>query len=75
LITAVHQRGFRVSAVSREDLADVIVTRIAIESEALRRSMALGNDEWEELFRDWCHRPLPSEGKGHTFESGRVRQI
>jgi hypothetical protein len=44
---AVDQRGFRVSAVSQEDLADVIVIRITIEYEALRRSMSLGDDAWE----------------------------
>jgi hypothetical protein len=27
------------------------------------------------VFRDWWRRRLPSEGKGHTFESCRVRQF
>jgi GntR family carbon starvation induced transcriptional regulator len=56
LITAVDQRGFRVSLVSREDLDDIIVTRITIECEALRRSMTLGNDEWEAVAIAAFHR-------------------
>lgn len=47
LINAIGQRGFRVAAVSREDLIDITETRVTIESEALRRSMARGGVEWE----------------------------
>jgi len=47
LIVAIGQRGFRVSAMSREDLADITRLRSLIECEALRRSMRLGDGEWE----------------------------
>lgn len=47
LVTAVGQRGFRVASVSRADLEDITATRTLIEVEALSRSMADGNDEWE----------------------------
>jgi len=47
LIIAIGQRGFRVSAVSREDLADITRLRSLIECEALRRSMRHGDAAWE----------------------------
>jgi GntR family transcriptional regulator, carbon starvation induced regulator len=47
LIIAIGQRGFRVSAVSREDLADITRLRSLIECEALRRSMQRGDGAWE----------------------------
>jgi DNA-binding GntR family transcriptional regulator len=47
LVTAVGQRGFRVASVSRADLNDITAIRTLIEAEALRRSMANGDDEWE----------------------------
>lgn len=47
-VTSVDQKGFRVSPVSLEDLVDVTETRIQIEGEALRRSMARGGAEWLE---------------------------
>jgi DNA-binding GntR family transcriptional regulator len=40
-------RGFRVKAISYEDLADIVCIRTTIEREALRRSMANGGGEWE----------------------------
>jgi GntR family carbon starvation induced transcriptional regulator len=47
LIVAIGQRGFRVSAVSREDLQDITRLRSVIECEALRLSMKLGDGSWE----------------------------
>ncbi len=47
LIIAIGQRGFRVAEISREDLADITSMRLAIEREALRLSMAGGDDTWE----------------------------
>ena len=47
LIVAIGQRGFRVAAVSREDLADITRTRTVIEIEALRLAMEKGGDAWE----------------------------
>lgn len=47
LVNAIGQRGFRVKAISREDLADIVCIRTAIEKEALRRSIASGDGAWE----------------------------
>jgi len=40
-------RGFRVAGLSSADLADIAVTRTAVETMALRRSIAQGDDRWE----------------------------
>ncbi|PPC74009.1 GntR family transcriptional regulator [Pokkaliibacter plantistimulans] len=47
LVVAIGNRGFRVAAVSKEDLNDLLTTRSLIELEALRLSMKRGNHEWE----------------------------
>jgi GntR family transcriptional regulator, carbon starvation induced regulator len=47
LVDAIGMRGFRVKAISYEDLADIIRIRTTIEREALRLSMANGGGEWE----------------------------
>jgi GntR family transcriptional regulator, carbon starvation induced regulator len=47
LISAVGQKGFRVTSVSQGDLVDITEVRIMIESEALRRSIRDGRDDWE----------------------------
>jgi DNA-binding GntR family transcriptional regulator len=46
-VWAAGNRGFRVQAIGREDLEDIVGTRTIIEVEALRRSIARGGDEWE----------------------------
>ena len=46
LVIASDQRGFRVSPISRADLADVTQTRIEIEGVALRKSIERGDDAW-----------------------------
>jgi DNA-binding GntR family transcriptional regulator len=40
-------RGFRVKGLSKDDLLDIAVTRAAVESMALKRSIARGGDRWE----------------------------
>jgi DNA-binding GntR family transcriptional regulator len=47
LVQAIGQRGFRVASVSRGDLEDITRTRTLIEIEALRLSIARGDDKWE----------------------------
>jgi GntR family transcriptional regulator, carbon starvation induced regulator len=47
LVTFEGQRGFRVAATSREDFADLCDIRKIVETEALRRSILAGNDDWE----------------------------
>ncbi len=41
------QRGFRVAPVSLEDFEDITKTRVMLENEALRQSIALGDEAWE----------------------------
>jgi DNA-binding GntR family transcriptional regulator len=54
LVVAEDQRGFRVSALSMQDLTDVTNTRIELECLALRRSIARGGPAWEHgLMRAW----------------------
>jgi DNA-binding GntR family transcriptional regulator len=40
-------RGFRVTPLTRQDLADIAVARRGVEIEALRMSMLNGDDRWE----------------------------
>jgi len=47
LAIAIDQKGFRVGAVSVEDLRDLTQTRIELESVALRRSLEHGDAAWE----------------------------
>lgn len=47
LVVAQGQRGFRVAPVSVEDFADITRTRVMLECEALRQSIAMGGDAWE----------------------------
>jgi DNA-binding GntR family transcriptional regulator len=47
LVIAIGQRGFRVAPMSRDDLEDILRTRTALETEAIRLSITHGNDDWE----------------------------
>lgn len=47
LVTARGQRGFAVAPISIEDLQDLCNTRILLETNALRDSIAAGGDDWE----------------------------
>ena len=47
LIRADERRGFRVSEISREDLADITQMRLLLDVQALSQSIASGNDAWE----------------------------
>lgn len=47
LIMAVGKKGFRVASTSRADLEDITRVRTMVEIEALKRSIAMGGDEWE----------------------------
>lgn len=46
-VVSIGQRGFRVPSVSLGDLRDITNIRIFVETEALRQSIANGDDEWE----------------------------
>ena len=47
LVLSTALRGFSVAPLSREEMKDATETRILIESEALRRSIRDGDDDWE----------------------------
>ncbi len=47
LVEAEHNRGYRVAALSRNDLDDLVRTRIRVEGFALERAIALGDEHWE----------------------------
>jgi DNA-binding GntR family transcriptional regulator len=47
LVELEPNRGFRVTALSRDDLYDIAIARIAIETGAIRRAIAQGDDRWE----------------------------
>lgn len=52
LVTVEGQRGYRVSAVSLDDLCDLTDTRVRLETEALRQSIRLGDAAWEAAVRE-----------------------
>ncbi|GGE12840.1 transcriptional regulator, GntR family [Gemmobacter megaterium] len=56
LIVATGRRGFRVSEISRADLADLTALRAVIEIEGARLSFASGNDTWEAEILATLHR-------------------
>lgn len=47
LVTSEAMRGFRVAPLSLDDLRDTMETRTFVETEALRRSIERGDDDWE----------------------------
>jgi DNA-binding GntR family transcriptional regulator len=47
MVTVSGQRGFRVAALTVEDVEDTVETRIVLEREALTRSIAAGDLNWE----------------------------
>lgn len=55
-VEATGNKGFRVRAIGRFDLEDIVGTRTIIEVEALRRSIARGGDEWEAAIVAALHR-------------------
>lgn len=56
LISAIGQKGFRVTAISRADLIDITEVRIVVEREALARSLRDGGDDWEANILSTLHR-------------------
>ena|SRR5277367_6292064 len=55
------RRGFRVAALSEKELREITRLRLIFEGEALRESMALGDDEWEGTVVAAFHRLAASE--------------
>ena len=51
LVRAEGQRGFRVTGMSLVDLEDLTLTRVLVETEALRQSIRRGDAQWEQNMR------------------------
>jgi hypothetical protein len=72
LVVLEPNRGFRVSGLSREDLYDVAIARIAVETTALRLAIRDGDDRWEAgvvgAMSDRDSRDLP----GHALSRARA---
>lgn len=67
--------GVTVSAISRDDLRDVYETRVTLESEALRRSIATGDDAWlgrVALALDDLRRATPGDGAASSRVAAEV---
>ena len=69
LVVAVGQRGFRVMPVSREDLADITRTRVALETAALRRSMRHGDGKWEGAIVSALHQIKRIAGRSKVLKN------
>lgn len=63
LIRADERRGFRVAAISEEDLADITHMRVMLDVQALRESIAHGDDAWEASVVGAYHRLEKVEGR------------
>lgn len=71
LVVSQGQRGFRVAPVSLDDFADITRTRVMLECEALRQSMAAGDDAWEGELIVAFHRLSKAEERlGNTAGEG-----
>lgn len=64
LVTVESQRGYRVSAISLDDLRDLTDTRVRLETEALRQSIRLGDARWEATVREAFARLSDAEAGG-----------
>ena len=79
-VQATANRGFRVRPISREDLEDIVGTRLVIELEALRRCIARGDGEWEAAIFAALHRLQKFVGRDPqafwrgSFEYDRVHK-
>jgi DNA-binding GntR family transcriptional regulator len=56
LVVAEPQRGFRAAPISAADLADLTMVRVEIETLCLRRSISLGDVDWEARLVAAAHR-------------------
>jgi len=56
LVHGEGRRGFRVTPISRDDLADIVLIRQTLEREALRLAMARGDADWEAEILAALHR-------------------
>lgn len=72
LVVAQGQRGFRVAPISLSDIEDITRTRVLLECEALRQSIASGDDAWEADVVSAFHRLTRAEEKLASDVAGAV---
>lgn len=63
LVRADERRGFRVATISEEDLVDITRMRVMLDVQALRESIAYGDDAWEASIVGAFHRLEKVEGR------------
>lgn len=73
LVQVDESRGYRVAAVSRADMQDVMQMRKAMESMALRMAIENGDDHWEAEVLAAHHRLTKVEGKRQDIEQWEER--
>ncbi|QHE90894.1 FCD domain-containing protein [Pandoraea fibrosis] len=77
LVVQHGHRGFRVTPISLADFIDITETRVQLETEALRQSVALGDDTWEADLTSAFHLLSLAEerlGDGQPGDSGQFAQ-
>lgn len=74
LVVAQGQRGFRVAPMSLADFEDITRTRVLLETEALRQSIALGDDVWEGNVVAAFHRLTRAEQKVAENEASNLEE-
>jgi len=70
LVDRIDQRGFRVAATSREQFQEILDLRCRLEDLAVRESIAVGDEGWEEELVLSHHHMVQARKKDQeTFES------
>jgi len=74
LVVAQGQRGFRVAPISIADFEDITRTRVMLETEALRQSIAAGGEEWEAAVVAAFHRLSRAEQRLTDHDIGTTEE-
>lgn len=74
LVVAQGQRGFRVAPISLADIEDITRTRVMLECEALRQSIANGDESWEGNLVSAFHLLTRAEEKLASDVDGSVNE-
>jgi DNA-binding GntR family transcriptional regulator len=74
LVVAQGQRGFRVAPISIADFEDITRTRVLLETEALRQSIAGGDEAWEAALVAAFHRLSRAEQRLATPDTASTEE-
>lgn len=72
LVEADEGRGFRAARISRAELTELTDLRVLLETEALRRSVTQGDDEWEGRVVSAAHKLRLSESRSDGDEGSPI---